>query len=59
MKKGCLPVRDDLVAAWNVVKNLEKPAGFDDLIDDDHDGDWVSTFDDEDWNESFFIDEAG
>ncbi|CAB9524316.1 expressed unknown protein [Seminavis robusta] len=57
MRKGYLPVRDDLVAAWNVVKNLEKPVGFDDLVDDDHDGDWVTSFDDEDCTESCFMDE--
>ena len=59
MKRGCLPVRDDLITTWNVIKNFEKPANFDDLVDEDHDGDWVSSFDDEDLNESFFIDEPG
>ena len=54
LKKGYLPVRDDLVATWNVAEKLEKPQGFDDLMDEDHDGDWVSSFDDEDCNESFF-----
>ena len=31
-------MREDLIATWNIVKNLEKPEGFDDLIDEDHDG---------------------
>jgi len=48
LKKGYLPVRDDLVNAWSIIRGLEKPEGFDDLEDEDHDGDWVSSFDDED-----------
>ena len=41
------------------MKNLRKPEGFDDLVDDeDHDGDWFSRFDDEDCNENFFVDET-
>ena len=59
LKKGHLPVRDDLIAAWNLIKNFEKPEGFNDLVDEDHDGDCTLSFDDEDWDESFFIDEPG
>lgn len=58
-KKGYLPVKDDLINTWNVIKNFEKPPGFDDLVDEDHDGDWLCSFDDEDWDQSFFIDEPG
>ena len=49
-------MREDLIATWNIVKNLEKPEGFDDLIDEDHDGDWFSSFDEEDCNEGFVVD---
>jgi len=59
LKKDCLLVRDDLVTAWNVLKNLEKPQGFDDVMGKDNDRDWVSGFDDDDCTKSFFMDEPG
>jgi len=42
-----------------MIKNFEKPEGFNNLVDEDHDGDSILSFDDEDWDESFFIDEPG
>lgn len=58
-KKGYLPVKEDLNTTWSIVKDLEKPEGFDDLDDADHDGDWIASFDDDDYDSSFFIDEPG
>jgi len=46
-----------------VIRELDKPPGFDDLEDEDHDGNWLCSFDDDDDDDaldaSFFIDEPG
>ena len=44
-----------LAGRRNLIKIVEKPAGFDKLMDEDHNGDWISSFADGD--KSFFIDE--
>lgn len=54
-KKGYFPVREDLITAWNLIKTFQKPAGFDDLVDEAYADDWAFPSDDETLDPSFFM----